>query len=374
MKVLIAPDKFKGSLSAAAAAQAIARGFRSVLTESEFDLVPIADGGEGFAEALSVALKGTWVEKTVRDPLGRPVKARYLWVEDQKLAVIEMSEASGLWRLKAEERAPMRGTTFGTGQLIRDAIERGANSVVVGLGGSATTDAGLGMAEALGYEFLTDNGQPLQAAPENFLSLQRINAAHALKFPRIIAACDVQNPLLGPRGTARVFSPQKGADADAVAQLEQCMEHVAAVVQRELGCDPRNIPGAGAAGGLGFGLLAFCNARIRSGFDVVAEAVRLDERVAACDLVVTGEGCLDAQTFEGKGPAGVSALARRHGKPALAFAGTIRDHERVDALFAATFGIVDEVVTLQEAMQRAAEFLERAARRAGRLLQLGKDL
>jgi len=374
MKVLIAPDKFKGSLSAVGAAEAITRGFRSVLTDSEFDVIPIADGGEGFADALAVALHGTWSEVNAHDALGRPIKARYLWVPDRKLAVIEMSEASGLWRIKAEERAPLRATSFGTGELIRHAAVRGAETMIVGLGGSATTDAGLGMAAALGYKFLSHNRQSPAVLPENFLSFEQIDASEALRVPDLVAACDVQNPLLGPRGTAHVFAPQKGADAKSVAFLERALEHIAELVQTELGSDFREMPGAGAAGGLGYGLLTFCNARILSGFDVVADAVRLEERVAACDLVVTGEGSLDAQTLEGKGPAGVAALARKHGKPVLAFAGLIRDHEKVDALFAATVGIVDEAVTLPEAMERAGEFLERAAGRVGRLLQLGMDL
>ena len=374
MKLLIAPDKFKGSLSALAAAESIARGFRSVWPEAEIELAPIADGGEGFAEALCTAFAGEWTMVAARDPISREIEARYAWVESEKLAVIEMSEASGLWRLSPADRAPLQATTFGTGELIRHAAARGARKILIGLGGSATTDGGLGMAAALGYEFLTSDGEPLAPVPANLLALTRIQSRNAVELPEIIAACDVQNPLLGERGAARVFGPQKGADAKDVGTLELSLENLADVVTQELACDFREAAGAGAAGGLGFGLLSFCGATIRSGFEVVADALRLEERVAACDVVITGEGRLDGQTLEGKGPAAIAALARSHGKPVLAFAGSIAETSAVDSLFTATCGIVDEPVPLEEAMERAAEFLERAARGTARLVQLGGKL
>lgn len=374
MKVLIAPDKFKGSLTAVAAAEAIARGWSATQMDSEVQLAPIADGGEGFAEALCVALGGEWVKTSARDPLGREVEARYAWIAESQLAVIEMSEASGLGRLLATERDPMRATTFGTGQLMRHAAERGARSILVGLGGSATTDGGIGMAAALGYEFLTSDGEPLEAVPANLLALTRISGRNAIELPEIVAACDVQNPLLGPRGTARVFSPQKGADERTVEHLELAMENLADVVAQDLGCDFHEAPGAGAAGGIGFGLMSFCKAMIRSGFDVVAETLRLEERIATCDLVITGEGRIDGQTLEGKGPAGVAELARKHRKPVLALAGSVADTPAVASLFNAACAIIDQPVSLEEAMRRGAEFLERAAARAARLVQLGKTL
>ena len=374
MKIVVAPDKFKGSLSATAAAEAIARGWRAVWPDAELQLVPIADGGEGFAEALCTALAGEWVETTARDPLGRSVAARYGWIEDQKLAVIEMSEASGLWRVTAEERDPLRATTYGTGQLIKHAAERGARLIFVGLGGSATTDGGIGMAEALGFDFLTSDGEPLEAIPRNLLALTRIHTRNAVALPTVIAACDVRNPLLGARGTARVFAPQKGADVATVETLELGLQNLADVVREELGIDFRDVPGSGAAGGIGFGLLSFCGARIRSGFELVAETLQLESRIAGSDLVLTGEGKIDGQTMEGKGPAGVAALARAHRKPVLAFAGSVDDGAAVDCLFSATSSIIDEPVSLEEAMRRGAEFLERTASRAARLVQLGKSL
>lgn len=374
MKILVAPDKFKGSLTAVAAAEAIARGFREVLPDAELELAPIADGGEGFAEALCLALDGKWVHARALDPIGREVDARYVWIVERKLAVIEMSEASGLWRLKPEERAPLRANTFGTGQLMRHAVERGAEAILIGLGGSATTDGGAGMAAALGFEFLTSDGEPIAPEPRNFLALETIHNRGAIQLPPVIAACDVQNPLLGERGTARVFSPQKGSDPETVKTLELGMENFADVVKQSLGCDFRDTPGAGAAGGIGFGLISFCNAQIRSGFTVIAKSLELEQRVAAADLIVTGEGRIDGQTLEGKGPAGIAALAHNAAKPVLAFGGSITEDHAVHSLFTAAIPIVDSAVSLDEAMRRGSEFLERAARRTAQLLHLGKSL
>ena len=372
MRILVAPDKFKGSLSAVAAAEAIARGWQRACPRDELELAPIADGGEGFAETLCRALAGEWITCEVLDPIGRKVRGRYAWIGGRRLAVIEMAEASGLWRLGPGECAPLTATTFGSGQLIRDAAARGAKTILVGLGGSATTDGGIGMAAALGYATLTSDGEELEPLPGNLASLTRIMNENVIDLPEIIAACDVQNPLLGPRGTARVFSPQKGADARAVEELENAMESLADVVTADLGCDFRAEPGAGAAGGLGFGLMSFCGAKMRSGFAVVAEAIGLAGRIAASDLVITGEGRLDDQTLDGKGPAGVAALARRSGRPVLAFGGSIASENGLDEMFDATCPIVDQAVSLETAMAGGAEFLERAAFRSARLFHLGR--
>lgn len=374
MKVLIAPDKFKGSLSAVAAAGAISRGVRAVWPGAQVQIAPIADGGEGFAEAMCHALSGEWVKLTAHDPLGREVQARYAWVKSRKLAVLEMSEASGVWRLHRSELSPMQARTFGTGQLMLHAIEQGAETLLVGLGGSATTDGGIGMANALGFEFLDANGTPLDPLPCNLHALSAIRPRTGPPLPQIVAACDVQNPLLGERGTARVFSPQKGAGAAEVAALEEGMKNLAHVVHRDLGCDFGDTPGAGAAGGIGFGLMSFCGAEIKSGFDVVAEALQLDAMVREADLVITGEGRIDAQTLEGKGPAGVAQLARAARKPVLALAGAVSEDPQLYQIFDALAPIVDEPVTLEDAMRRGAELLERAAQRAARFLQLGTHL
>ncbi len=369
MRILIAPDKFKGSLSALAAAQAIERGFRSVFPELSADLAPIADGGEGFAESLGAALHSEWISVQSVDALGRSVEARYAWVAEQKLAIIEMSEASGLWRLAPDERDALQANTFGSGMLLRDAVERGAKKILVGLGGSATTDGGIGVARALGYRFINDAGE-YDALPSTLDLLASIERPAGLLLPEIIAACDVQNPLLGDRGTARVYAAQKGADPHDIETLEFAMRHLADVCGTSFGRDFRDTPGAGAAGGLGFGLLTFCDATIRPGFDIVAETMRLDERIAAVDLVITGEGRLDDQTLDGKGPAGIAQRARAAGKKVIGFAGAVAEVAERSGIFDALVPIADRPMSLPEAMQSAAALLERAAARAAKLIAL----
>jgi len=374
VKVLIAPDKFKGSLGAVGVAESIARGWRVGMPDADIRVAPIADGGEGFCEALGFSLGGVWVEADSEDAVGRRIVGRYVWVECSATAVIEMSESSGLWRLKHSELSPMRANTFGTGLLIRDAINRGARRIYVGLGGSATTDGGVGMAAALGARFTDASGKVLQPFPENLPLVASVDMTQMALMPELIAACDVQNPLLGPRGTAQVYSPQKGAGASEVEWLERGLANLADVVARAARADFRNEPGAGAAGGIGFGLLAFCGARMQPGFDLVASAVELRGLIAAVDLVITGEGRIDSQTLEGKGPAGVAAIARELRKPVIAFAGSVESSEGVFQCFDGVIPIIDEPVSLEEAMRRGAEFIERAAVRSARMLQVKINL
>jgi glycerate kinase len=370
MRILVAPDKFKGSLAAIDAARAIARGVLKVWPAADVRILPIADGGEGTSDAICAALGGEWIEVRAHDPLGELIGARYAWFEKTKTAVIEMSAASGLWRVPAEKRNPLRASTRGTGEMIADAIARGAQQIIVGIGGSATNDGGAGMASALGFRFLTSDGEQAEAIPENFLSLVSIRQPENLALPEIIAACDVRNPLLGERGASRAYGPQKGADDATVATLEQALENLADVCAKDLDCDFRDTPGAGAAGGLGFGLLTFCKAKIRSGFDVVAEVLDLETAIAASDLVFTAEGRLDTQTLEGKGPAGVAALARKHGKPVIAFGGSVATDAPLHEIFDGVFPIVNEPMPLERALREAAPLLEQAAESAARLLQV----
>jgi glycerate kinase len=371
VKVLFAPDKFKGSLPAAAVAEALARGWKSVLPDTECCFAPIADGGEGFSQALAKALGAEWVTLDSVDALGRPIQARYAWVGEERTAIIEMSEASGLWRIAPSERDPQRANTYGTGLLLRDAVGRGARRILLGLGGSATTDGGAGMAAALGFRFLAaDSQREIEPWPCQLPQISRIDAGAVPALPEIVAACDVQNPLLGPRGTAAVFSPQKGADPATVVLLEEALAHFARVAEEGSGRRCAEVPGAGAAGGIGFGLMAFCGASLEPGFELVARALSLQQRMASADLVLTGEGRLDSQTLDGKGPAGVAAMARALRKPVIAFAGSIEEHARVYAPFDAVVPVVDRPVSLEEAMQDAEPFLERAAARTARLLRL----
>ena len=370
VKVLLAPDKFKGSLGAVAVAESIARGWRIGMPDACIQSAPIADGGEGFCEALGFSLGGVWVEAETRDALGRGIAGKYVWIESTATAVIEMSQASGLWRLKRSELSPLRANTFGTGLLMKDAIKRGARRMYVGLGGSATTDGGVGMAAALGARFFDSNRAMVEPVPAELCRVARVDLTGMIAIPELVAACDVQNPLLGVRGTAAVYAPQKGACESEVQLLEAGLSNLASVVARDVGVDFRDTPGAGAAGGIGFGLLSFCGARMQPGFDLVASAVGLSGLVAAADIVITGEGRLDLQTLEGKGPAGVAAMARSLGKPVIAFAGSVESDAGIWKCFDGVIPIIDEPVSLEEAMRRGADFVERAAVRTARLLQV----
>jgi glycerate 2-kinase len=361
MRILIAPDKFKGSLSAHEAAEAIRAGVETAVGVS-VDLCPVADGGEGFAEALAARFDEL---DGILDPLGRPVRARFGWLEDGG-AVVGMSEASGYHRLRPEERNPWLASTFGTGQLMRHAIERGAARIVVGLGGSATNDAGVGMAAALGWNFLTSDGEPLDPRPSNFLAIERIEAPEDVAWPPIIAASDVRNPLLGPEGSSHVFARQKGADDRMISHLEMALEHLADLVAEQVGVDYRTRPGAGAAGGLGYGLATFCNAEIQPGFPIVASTLHMEERIAASDLVITGEGRLDSQSLFGKAPIRIAEMARRHGKPVAMLCGQCEPGGDAAAAFDFIFSLEGLGPSPALCIANAAALLKEAAARAAR--------
>ena len=389
VRILIAPDKFKGALNAREVAENIAKGLRDVLPDAEIEIVPMADGGEGTAEAICEARSGSWLNCKAHDPIGREIAPRYAWIEDGKLAVMEMSEAAGLRRLSENERAPVCATTFGVGEMILDATNRGANEIIIGLGGSATNDGGFGMAKALGFRFFSDRKELTDGVSE-LAKLTKITFPEKVvgalvpsaqpkdrrltqpplqrTLPKIIAAVDVQNPLLGENGATRVFGPQKGASKDELNVLERALTSLADVVAKELGFDYRDKPGAGAAGGLGFGLMSFCGATIRPGFDVVAEAVGLESKMKEIDVVITGEGSLDRQTLEGKTPAGVARLAGKLGKKAFAIAGRYDGNGQVRELFDEVYELARPGMTEKEQMKRAEELLREKAQ------ELAKEL
>jgi glycerate kinase len=326
MRVLVAPDKFRGTLSAVAAAEAIEAGWLRERPRDRIDLVPMADGGEGTMDALVGALGGRTETTSVTGPLGDQVDASFGLASGAggTVGVIEMARASGLGLIADARRDPRRATTRGTGELMARAIERGATSLLVCIGGSATNDGGTGMAAGLGWRFLDATGHELPDGGAALLGLARIDAGSvtaALRHVSVSGACDVDNPLTGPSGASAVYGPQKGASEDAVWLLDRALGHLAAVVHRDLGVDLKDEPGAGAAGGLGFGLLAFAGAHLRRGVDVVTEAVGLADRLVGADLVITGEGALDAQSLRGKVPAGVLDLARSRGVPAAIVCG-----------------------------------------------------
>jgi glycerate kinase len=315
MRILVAPDKFRGTLTARQAVEAIATGWRRERPHDELDLVPMADGGEGTMDTLVDALGGRRVRARVPGPLGDPVEAPYGLIPSDAgvMGVVETAAASGLALISEARRDPMRTTTAGTGRLMREAIDGGAKELLVCLGGSATNDGGTGMASALGYRFLDAEGAELGPGGGALVSLARIDAGGVLPHlagVSVVGACDVDNPLTGPVGASATFGPQKGASAETVSVLDHALGHLAAVVHRDLGVAWNEEPGAGAAGGLGFGLLAFCGARLRPGVEVVMKAVALQTRIERADLVITGEGSFDEQSLHGKTPAGVLDAGR----------------------------------------------------------------
>jgi len=372
MRFLIAPDKFKGSLSAQEVAENIALGISDVIQTAEIEIAPMADGGEGTAEAICNARGGRWVPCGAHGPLGDPIGASYVWLDES--AVMEMSEAAGMRRLKNADRDVLRANTFGVGEMLLDAAKRGARGIIIGLGGSATNDGGLGMARALGFRFLGEGESELREVA-SLVQLVRIEAPVAagvspatlrsqptlLPLPlKIIAAVDVRNPLLGHHGATRTFGPQKGATPEQLEILERSLTHLADTVTRDLGCDFRNEPGAGAAGGLGFGLMSFCDAKVQPGFEVVAEAVRLEQKVKRADVIITGEGKLDNQTLEGKTPAGVAELGRKFCKQVFAIVGRAEANSKARDLFDGVYELAGPVPETKELLQERARELARA--------------
>lgn len=351
MKVLIACDKFKGSLSAPEVAEAIGRGLGQ-----GFDIAhcPIADGGEGFVAAMLSAVGGERRECEVIDALGRPIVASYGLCGT--VGIIEMADASGLWRVEEPVRDILASSTYGTGLLMRDAIAHGATQLLMGLGGSATNDGGAGMAAALGWDFRDGMDEDIVLpTPRSLAALQAIHGGGCIPLPTIEVACDVESPLLGPEGATAVFGPQKGAGAEEREYLESFLQKLAQVAGDP---DLSHVPGAGAAGGLGWGLMKFAGATLRPGFDIVADAVSLKERIQEADIVITGEGSLDAQSLQGKGPIGVARLAREAGKQTAAVAGQVSPEITASGLFDFTVSLAETGAPLSELIANAAHFVE----------------
>jgi glycerate kinase len=377
MKVVIAPDKFKGSLSAREAAAAIARGVARAAPRALIDQVPMADGGEGTVEALVAATGGEIRDVTVTGPLGEPVAARFGLLGDGQTAVLEMAQASGLVLVPTERRDPLRATTLGTGELLRAALGAGARRIIMGIGGSATNDGGAGLAQSLGYHLLDRQGKPIGPGGGTLQALDRIEKgtnAGALGEIEIAVACDVDNPLCGPQGASAVYGPQKGASPAMIQQLDVNLGHLADVIERDLGVAVRDLPGAGAAGGLGAGLVAFAGGRLQRGVDLVIQAVGLERRLAGADLCITAEGSLDHSSVFGKTAVGVAKLARSKQCPTLALAGSIgRGAESVlDCGIDAFFSIARGPISLGDAISHAAELLENASEHATRAFLAGR--
>lgn len=378
MKIVIAPDSYKESLSAMEVANAIEAGFREIYPNAEYVKMPVADGGEGTVDAMVAATGGHKISVSVTGPTGKPVMAE-LGLIHQHSAVIEMAAASGLELISAAERNPLITTTYGTGEMIRAALDLGVKRFIIGIGGSATNDGGAGMLQALGYRLLDQHGRDIPRGGACLSDLATIDISSAdprLQDCQFKVACDVTNPLTGPMGAAQVFGPQKGADAAMVALLDENLKHYARIVTQELGADVEFVPGAGAAGGMGAALLAFMKAELHSGIDIVLAALGLESIIADADLVITGEGRLDSQTINGKVPVGVARLAKRHGKPVIAIAGSLSPdvaivyEHGIDSAFSA----VNRVSTLHEAFDFAASNIKLTAHNIAALLQIGHSL
>lgn len=379
MRIIVAPDSFKGSVSALGVAEAMARGIRAVFAEASIHLIPIADGGEGTVEALVAATGGQLRHSEVRGPLGEPVRAHWGVSGDGTTAFIEMASASGLPLVPADRRDPRVTSTYGTGQLMKAALDAGLRNLVVGIGGSATNDGGTGMARALGARFLDAEGHDLPEGGGALARLARVELSGLdprLLDVNLLVACDVDNPLCGPRGASAIYGPQKGATPPMVDDLDAALTVYAEVAKAATGRDVANLPGAGAAGGLGAGLLFFTPASLRPGVSIVLETTGFEALVRDADLVFTGEGRTDAQTAMGKAPVGVAALAKRHGVPVICLSGGLI--EGADDVLAhgidALASIVPAPMALEACMTQGAALLEAGATRACRLIHLGRNL
>lgn len=375
MKIVIAPDSFKESMTASEVCAAVEAGFRKVFPHADYLHASIGDGGEGTVQSIVDATGGKLVTLGVTGPLGNTVEAFYGITGDGKTAVIEMAAASGLHLVPFELRNPLLTTTRGTGELIMNALDQGVERIVIGIGGSATNDGGAGMAQAIGVKLLDQDGKEIQAGGGALGELVTIDISgidSRLHSVKVEVACDVTNPLTGPYGASAVFGPQKGADSEMVELLDQSLKHFAEVIEQTIGQSVKELPGAGAAGGLGAGLVAFLNGELKSGIDLVLDVIGFEKAIAGADLVITGEGRIDSQTIQGKAPVGVAKRAKLAGVPVLAIAGSIGDgyeavyHHGIDAVFS----VVQGAVSLEEALANGAANVEKTSENIARILKL----
>ncbi|HDZ8011665.1 glycerate kinase [Citrobacter amalonaticus] len=379
MKIVIAPDSYKESLSALEVANAIEQGFREIWPDADYVKLPVADGGEGTVEAMVAATAGRIVDVDVTGPLGEPVTAFFGLSGDERTAFIEMAAASGLEQVPVALRDPLKTTSWGTGELIRHALDAGVDHIIIGLGGSATNDGGAGMVQALGAKLLDARQNEIGKGGAALDALARIDISQLdprLAACRIEVACDVTNPLTGKEGASAVFGPQKGATAETIDRLDTALVHYAQIIARDLEVDVLELAGGGAAGGMGAALYAFCGAQLRRGIEIVTDALQLDACVADADLVVTGEGRMDSQTIHGKVPVGVAKVAKRYHKPVIGIAGSLTAdvgivHEHgLDAVFS----VIYTICTLDDALKNAAENVRMTARNVAATLKMGQAL
>jgi len=379
MRIVAAPNAFKGSMNAVQAAEAMKKGILAAIPQCDVTCVPVADGGDGLTEVMLAGLSGTRVEAMVSGPKMEPLLAPFCMVPSRKLAVVEMAKASGLALLPKARHDPTRTTTYGTGELIRAAMDNGATRIIVGIGGSATCDGGIGMAAALGYRFLDETGTPVEPVGGSLgaiASIDRRNVDPRLDGMSVAVACDVTNPLTGDDGASVVYSPQKGATPEQVIRLDAGLANLARIIRMDLGVAIANMPGAGAAGGLGGGLHAFVGAELKPGIDLVIDVVRLKDAIAGADLVLTAEGRIDRQTRFNKAPAGVARTAKAARVPCIAICGGIGDGIEMlyDIGIDAVFSICGGPQSLAEAMQDADNLLARQTEQVIRTFLAGQSV
>ncbi|APG16642.1 glycerate kinase [Kosakonia radicincitans DSM 16656] len=379
MKIVIAPDSYKESLSALEVATAIERGFREIFPSAEYIKIPVADGGEGTVEAMVAATNGRIVKVAVKGPLGEQAEGFYGISGDEQSAFIEMAAASGLEMVPPAKRDPLITTSWGTGELIRHALDAGVKHIIIGIGGSATNDGGAGMVQALGAKLLDEQDRQIAPGGAALESLARIDLRELdkrLAGCRIEVACDVTNPLTGEAGASAVFGPQKGATPEMIARLDKALEHYAEIIARDLDIDVLNLAGGGAAGGMGAALYAFCGAELRQGIEIVTDALALDKHVRGADLVITGEGRIDSQTVHGKVPVGVAKVAKRYNIPVIGIAGSLTADVGVvhDHGIDAVFSVLYTICTLEKALENAGENVRMTARNVAAVLKAGQQL
>ncbi|NQW17772.1 MAG: glycerate kinase [Chloroflexi bacterium] len=379
MKIVIAPQGFKGSLTGLEVARSIEKGVKAVFPDAITDLVPVADGGDGTLQSLVDATGGKVISTRVTDPLGREIYADWGSLGDGETAVIEMARSSGLALLALNELNPLATTTYGVGQLAKEALDSGHTRFIIGIGGSATNDGGAGMMEALGAKLLDSSGNPLPPGGAALANINKIDMSgldQRFRDAHIEVACDVNNPLCGPDGASAVFGPQKGATPEMVEELDAALSQFASIIEHDLGSDIRTAPGAGAAGGLGAGLMAFANADLKAGVDIVLDAIDIDSHLVDADLVITGEGQIDHSTIFNKSPVGVAARAANLGIPVIAIAGGLGDGYREvhDLNIAATFSLVSGPMSLDDAIANSGSLLAGAAEEIMRAIVIGRAL
>ena len=379
MKIVVAPDSFKGSLTAVEVADAIGQGVREIFPEAKIIKIPMADGGDGTVQCLVNATGGEILKEKVVGPLGDEVWASYGILGDKKTAVIEMAEASGLTLVPEDKRNPLITTTYGTGQLIKAALDQGCRKMIIGIGGSATNDGGAGMVQALGVKLLDREGKEIGFGGGELKKINRINISNLdnrLSETEVLIASDVSNPLCGPKGAARIYGPQKGATPEIIEELDKSLAHFAEIIKRDLNKDVKDMPGAGAAGGLGAGLMAFLDAELKPGIEIMIEIVKLEQAIKDADLVITGEGKIDSQTIYGKAPIGVAKIAKKYNIPVIAVAAIVGD----DADIVHKYGIntlisvTEKPMRLDESLPNKVLLIKNSIKQSMMAIKTGKEL